>query len=196
MPNRDEINQAIQVFEKRLNALNLTEDKKRELRNEFYKNILKADIETVFKIAKDEQGRDIKEILDLVRNVNQGDDDEDLGMLEKRDLIQQQQDEDKFFDEKDADDLSQRIYELLDRRFMGKIALNNTFRKGVLLDIITGRKEKPSEKQLIILEIINFEAQDYFNIRGIDFNELQDKDKYIIYTKIFRDINNLSKQKK
>jgi hypothetical protein len=79
MPNNEEIARAIQVFENKLSLLNLSNERKKQVRDEFYNSIFQADKEIIFNIAKDETGQDIKEILKLVRQANIGGENAEMG---------------------------------------------------------------------------------------------------------------------
>lgn len=79
LPNNDEIAKAIQVFENKLQSVMLSPEKKKEMRDAFYKDIFSASTEAIFKIAKDEKNKDIAEILNIVKNVNIQGDNADLG---------------------------------------------------------------------------------------------------------------------
>lgn len=78
LPNNEEVAKAIQVFENKLQTVMLSPEKKKELRDAFYKDIFTASTEAIFKIAKDEKNKDVNEILNIVRNLNIDDDNADL----------------------------------------------------------------------------------------------------------------------
>jgi hypothetical protein len=65
--NNETTIRAIQVFEQKLRALNLSEAKQKTIRNAFYQRLLTADAELVNNLAKDELGRNVSEILQLIQ---------------------------------------------------------------------------------------------------------------------------------
>lgn len=68
MEDNTDIMKAINNFETRLSQLRLTPAKRDELRNEFYSRIVQADHAVIYNIAKDEQGKSINDILNLLQS--------------------------------------------------------------------------------------------------------------------------------
>jgi hypothetical protein len=70
MEDNSTVLEAINNFESKLSQVNLSPQKRDELRNQFYSKIIQADQSVIYSIAKDEQGNDIKSMLELLTKYN------------------------------------------------------------------------------------------------------------------------------
>lgn len=73
MYDKTAVMEAIRVFETKLAELQLSPQRREELRNDFYRKIVQADQSVLYNIAKDEQGKDIKSILELLTKYTNND---------------------------------------------------------------------------------------------------------------------------
>lgn len=167
MPNNEEIARAIQVFENKLSLLNLSNERKKQVRDEFYNNIFQADKEIIFNIAKDETGKDIKEILKLVRQANIGGDNAELGVqtepVEGADVGMQTGEEMDEFDEKVPEEEAPVQLYGRSRFFEGNLRFN--------MDIQSQEELDKHEMQLIKNTVENKHKA---NSRPLTMDELRD----------------------